>query len=144
MVNSTKTEKVISKGKKCCIRIGNNIKDAQIIGFVQEYSVIQVIQILEASVIGNMGNITHDANEIMCKIYLESFLPKRDLISDINKISLSEVFTNLSDKGYNGVINGVSSYFDFYDEKNNKVYDSYFNVSVYVDGKFLIGSSIKT
>lgn len=143
MVKTTNSEKLISKGEKCCIRIGNNIEDAQIIGLVEDYYVIQATQTLEAFVIGNIGNVSHDTHEIMCKIYLNGFIPNRNLISDIKKISLYDVFSNLSNRGYNGVINGVSSYLDFYDKKNNKVYDSYFNVSVYIDGKFLIGNSSK-
>jgi hypothetical protein len=136
-------ERSFATGYKTYVRLGNNPQNARLIGFTAEYKVLQTVQILEASVIGNISPVTHDYTEIMCKIFSYGFIPHKDLSIDADKSTLIMAFQKALELGYNGFSNDICSYLDFYDQDNDIIRNEFFDVKIYFDGSFLYGSSTK-
>ncbi|MGF7108259.1 hypothetical protein [Treponema pedis] len=71
------SENLLAEGFRCYVRIGTNASDAEIVGFVESFSMNEDYQVQEARVIGQLMPIAIDAQGYSCSISLSGFIPSK-------------------------------------------------------------------
>ncbi len=71
------SENIIAEGFRAFVRIGNSPSDAELVGFVESFTMNEDFQVQEARVLGQLMPIAIDAQGYSCTISLGGFVPSK-------------------------------------------------------------------
>lgn len=77
------SENIIAEGFRAFVRVGTSPSDAEIVGFVDTFSMNEDFQVQEARVLGQLMPIAIDAQGYSCTISLTGFVPSKKVYESI-------------------------------------------------------------
>lgn len=77
------SENIIAEGFRAFVRVGSSPSDAEIVGFVDSFTMNEDFQVQEAKVLGQLTPIAIDAQGYTCTISLSGFVPSKKVYNSI-------------------------------------------------------------
>lgn len=77
------SENIIAEGFRAYVRVGSSPSDAQIVGFVDSFSMNEDFQVQEARVLGQVMPIAIDVQGYSCSISLSGFVPSKKVYDNL-------------------------------------------------------------
>lgn len=108
------------QGKDCFVRAGTSPSDAQIVGFVQDYSIRVQVQTQKAETIGEFLPVSIDATGVSVSTSFRGFIPKKGVTFNQSEISAKNFAPTTS-----AIVDGEKTikipYLELYDKKNKTI-----------------------